>query len=653
MRVGVYVCHCGINIAKTVDVERVVKEISKMPNVVICRDYHYMCSDPGQELIKKDINRYGLNSIVIAACSPRMHFKTFQEALKSAKLNPYMLEMANIREQCSWVHDDVEEATKKAIALVKSAVAKAAQLEPLVENDSPVVPAALVIGGGIAGIQSALDIANAGFKVYLVEREPSIGGHMAQFDKTFPTLDCAACILTPKMVDVSRHRKIELLAYSEVDDVTGFIGNFHVKVRRKPRYVDEERCVACGDCATECRLFNRIDSEFDEGLGKRAAIYVPFPQAVPLKYTIDPERCLFLTRGKCGDSPKCVDVCDANAIEFDQEGRTVEFDVGTIVVATGYDSFDATKKPELMYDKLPNVINGLQYERFFAPNGPTGGELVMPDGTVPKKVVFVSCVGSRDKKVGNPYCSRICCMYSTKQAHLTKERVPDADVTVFYCDVRAFGKGYEEFYERVQEEGVKYRRGLVSEIYRDDDGKVHVRAEDTLLGEPIDLEADLVVLATGIVPKATTRSLAQKLHISHSPDGFLLEAHPKLRPVDTVTDGIFLAGCAQGPKDIPDTVAQAGAAAAHAIDILAKGKITIEPYNAVVNPDLCGGCRICEMLCPFDAHHYNEAKGVMEINDTLCKGCGVCGAGCPAGAITLNLFRNKQIICQIGAILDE
>jgi len=652
MRVGVYVCHCGINIAKNVDVDRVVGEISKLPNVIQCRDYHYMCSDPGQELIKKDINKYELNSIVIAACSPRMHLKTFQETLKSAKLNPYMLEMANIREHCSWVHDDKEAATIKAIALVRSAVAKAALLEPLVDNDSPVVPATLVIGGGIAGIQAALDVAEAGYKVYLVEKGPSIGGHMAQFDKTFPTLDCAACILTPKMVDVSKHKNIELLTYSEVEDISGFIGKFNVRVKRKPRYVNEDRCVACGDCAIECRLSGRVDNEFDEGLGKRSAIYVPFPQAVPLKYTIDPEHCLFLTRGKCGKSPKCVDVCDANAIDFEQLPKVEEFEVGTIIVATGYDTFDAAKKPEFNYENIPNVITGIEYERFFAPNGPTGGELVLSDGTVPKNIVFASCVGSRDKKVGNPYCSRVCCMYAAKQAHLTKERAPDADVTVFYCDVRAFGKGYEEFYERVQGEGVKYRRGLVSEIY-EEDGKIHVRGEDSLIGTPVDVEADLVVLATGMVPNKDTRKLSQMLHISNSPDGFFLEAHPKLRPIDTATDGIFLAGCAQGPKDIPDTVAQAGAAAAHSIDVLAKGKITIEPYNAVVNPDVCGGCRICEVLCPFDAHHFNDVKGVMEINDTLCKGCGVCGAACPSGAISLNLFRNKQIISQIEAILND
>ena len=651
MRVGVYICHCGINIAKTVDINRVVEAIGGMEGVKVCRDYQYMCSDPGQELIKKDINKFELNTVVVAACSPRMHLTTFQSTLKSAKLNPYMIEMANIREQCSWVHEDKEEATKKAIAMVRSAVSKASLLEPLVENEVPVTRAALVIGGGITGIQSALDIANAGYKVYLVEREPSIGGHMAQFDKTFPTLDCAACILTPKMVDVAQHPNIELLTYSDVEDISGFIGNFKATVRKKPRYVNADSCVSCGDCAEACRLAGRVPNAFDMGLAKRSAIYVPFPQAVPLTYTVDPDACLLLTRGKCGKSPKCVDVCTANAIDFTQEAETVELEVGTIVVATGYDEFDPTLKPELHLRENPNVFTGLQFERFFAPNGPTGGELVV-NGAVPKRIVFASCTGSRDKRVGNPYCSRVCCMYIAKQAHLVKERVPDAQITVFYCDVRAFGKGYEEFYERVQKEGVQYRRGLVSEIY-EENGVTHVRAEDSLLGIPLDIEADLVVLGTGMIPKPDAKALAQKLHISNSSDGFFLEAHPKLRPIDTVTDGIFVAGAAQGPKDIPDSVAQAGAAAAHSIDILAKGKITIEPYNAVVNPDLCGGCRICEALCPFDAHHYDEKKRIMAINDTLCKGCGVCGAGCPAGAISLNHFRDSQILAQIGAVLHD
>jgi heterodisulfide reductase subunit A len=651
MGVAVYICHCGVNIAKTVDVKKVVEEIEKMPEVSVCRDYQYMCSDPGQELVKKDINKHQPSSIVIAACSPRMHFPTFQGTLKEAKMNPYCLEMANIREQCSWVHEDKEKATDKAISLVKSAVAKASLLEPLVENEVPVTPAALVIGGGIAGIQSALDIAEAGYKVYLVEREPSIGGHMAQFDKTFPTLDCAACILTPKMVDVARHPNIELRAYSEVEDINGYIGNFKVKIRKKPRYVSEEHCVACGDCATECRLADRIPNEFDHNLSKRSAIYVPFPQAVPLKYTIDPERCLMITRGKCGKSPKCVDACSANAIDFEQKEEVEEVEVGTIVVATGYREFDPAQKPELHYSDLDNVLTGLQFERIFAPNGPTSGELVI-NGKVPKKIAFASCTGSRDKRVGNPYCSRVCCMYIAKQAHLVKEHTPDAEVTVYYCDVRAFGKGYEEFYERVQKEGVHYRRGLISEVF-DEDGKVHVRGEDSLMAEPFDEEVDLLVLGTGIIPNSDSNEMGQLLHISNSSDGFYLEAHPKLRPVDTVTDGIFLAGCAQGPKDIPDTVAQAGAAAAHVIDVLSKGKITIEPYNAVVDSDLCGGCRICESLCPYDAHHFNEEKGIMEINDTLCKGCGVCGAACPAGAISLNHFRDTQIFAQIGAVLND
>ena len=649
MGVAVYICHCGVNIAKTVDVKKVVEEIEKMPEVTICRDYQYMCSDPGQELVKKDINKYQPSSVVIAACSPRMHYPTFQGTLKEAKMNPYCLEMANIREQCSWVHEDKERATEKAVSLVKSAVAKASLLEPLESTKIPVTHSALVIGGGIAGIQSALDIANSGYKVYLVEREPSIGGHMAKFDKTFPTLDCAACILTPKMVDVARHPNIELLTYSEVERIDGSVGSFHVTVRERPRYVDMETCTGCGQCASACRLAGRILSDFDYGLAKRSAIYVPFPQAVPLKYTIDPDSCLMITRGKCGKSPSCVEACDRGAIDFEQVEKVHEFDVGAVVVATGYNEFQAKQRPEFGYDRFENVLTGLELERYFSPNGPTGGKLVI-NGKVPKSVVFVSCVGSRDKRVGNAYCSRVCCMYIAKQAHLIKEKLPDTDVTVMYTDMRAFGKGYEEFYERVQKEGVHYRRGNAAEVY-EEDGRLHVRAEDTLLGEPYEVEADLVVLGTGLRPPSSADGIASMLHLSRSSDKFFLEAHPKLRPVDTVIDGVFLAGCAQGPKDIPDSVAQACGAASHVVNLLSKDHIDAEPIIAIVNEDGCVGCRTCEQLCPYEAHAFDEKRGVMTINKALCKGCGSCAAACPSGSISMNHFRDDQIVAQLLEVL--
>jgi heterodisulfide reductase subunit A len=438
-------------------------------------------------------------------------------------------------------------------------------------------PAALVIGGGIAGIQAALDIADAGFKVYLVEREPSIGGRMAQLDKTFPTLDCSSCILTPKMVDVGRHPNIELLTYSEVVDCQGQVGDFRVKVKKKPRYVHEDLCTGCGLCAEAC-VWKKIPSEFDAGVAMRSAAYIQFPQAVPLKAVIDEQTCLYLTRGKCGR--KCEQACDAGAIDFEMKEELVDLQVAAIIVATGFDPFDPHLKPELGYD-YPNVITALEFERLASASGPTRGVITL-NGKEPKDVVFIQCVGSRDQTVGNEYCSRVCCMYTAKQAHLVEERIPKANVTIFYMDVRAFGKGYEEFYDRVKREGVMYRRGSVSEIYKRGE-RVVVRAEDTLLGEPLEMEADLVVLAVGVVPRADVEDVAELLNLERSPDGFFAEAHPKMRPVDTLRDGIYLAGCCQGPKDIPDTVAQAKAAASSAIVILRQQKVKLETQTGVLD----------------------------------------------------------------------
>jgi heterodisulfide reductase subunit A len=439
--------------------------------------------------------------------------------------------------------------------------------------------AALIIGAGIAGIQAALDIAEAGMQVYLVEREPAIGGRMAQLDKTFPTLDCSACILTPKTVEVARHPNIELLTYSEVVDVQGRAGDFRVRVKKKPRYIDVDLCTGCGLCAEACRMHGRILSEFDAGMGKRAPTYVPFPQAVPLKYTIDPETCLFLTRGRCGKEFLCKEACAADAIDFDQKEEFVELNVGAIIVATGFDPFDATEKPEFGYGVYDNVITGLEFERLVSSSGPTMGKVKL-NGLEPQEVVFIHCVGSRDKQVGNPYCSRVCCMYTAKQAHLVHEKMPDAMVTVLYMDIRAFGKGFEEFYDRVREEGAFYRRGNPSEIIKRGD-KLVVCAEDTLLGQPVEVEADLVVLAVGLKPRGDFGAVAAMLGLEHDAHGFFSEAHAKIKPVETGVPGVYLAGCCQGPKDIPDTVAHAKAAASAVIIQLAQGRL-----GRVIQPEL-------------------------------------------------------------------
>lgn len=644
-RVGVYVCHCGINIAGVIDVEEVVKYAKKLKGVVVAKEDKYMCSDPGQETIKKDILEHKLNRIVVAACSPRMHEPTFRTACQEAGLNPYLFDMANIREHASWVHmNEPEKATQKAKDLVRMAVAKAKLLEPLKNPKVSVIKKALVIGGGVAGIQASLDLAEQGFKVYLVEKTPSIGGVMAQLDKTFPTMDCSACILTPKMVDVSRHPNIELLTYSEVKEVDGYIGNFRVKVEIKPRFVKEDACTGCGQCADACPV--EVPNEFDLGLGTRKAVYVPFPQAVPLIYTIDDENCV-----GCG---MCDNTCDADAIEFDQKPKTVTLNVGTIIVATGFKVFDARRKEEYGYGVYDNVINGLEFERLINASGPTGGKLLRPsDGKEPKSIGFVQCVGSRDKTVGNPYCSRVCCMYAIKNARLYKEKHPDSEIYIFYMDIRTFGKGYEEFYESAQEDyGVKFIRGRPGKIEEDPKTKnLIVKVEDTLLGKNLEIELDLGVLSVGLEPPADADELQKLLRTNRGADGFFMEAHPKLRPVDTLTEGLFLAGTAQGPKDIPDTVVQGSAAASRAAIPMATGEVEVEPIVASVDGDKCIGCRICERVCEFGAIEVIERKAV--VNDVLCKGCGGCAGACPTGAMQIRHFKDDQIMAMVCAAFEE
>lgn len=653
MRIGVYLCHCGINIKATVDVAKLTKFAEKLPDVKVARDYLYLCSDPGQNLIKKDLEEFQLDRVVVAACSPRMHELTFRNVLGSAGLNRYLFEMANIREQCSWVHQEKKTATEKAQSILAASVQKVALLEPLTEKEVSVTPAVLVIGGGIAGIQAALDIADAGYKVYLVEKDPSIGGHMIQLDKTFPTLDCSACILTPKMSEVGNHPNVELISYAEVADVKGYVGNFEVTVRKKPRYIDETKCNACGLCVSYCPI--EIPNPYNLNLSKMKSIYIPYAQAVPACYLIDPESCRYLLKNEC---KQCEQVCRGlKAIDFKQKDQAITIQVGAIIVATGFDTFDPKQKPEFGYGLYPNVITGLEFERLVNASGPTMGEIVIK-GKKPQEVVFIQCVGSRDKTVGNEYCSRVCCMYTAKQAHLVREKIPDAQLTIFYMDVRAFGKGFEEFYNRVKLEGVKYRRGNPSEIYQQGD-KLIVKAEDTLLGELVEVEADLVVLAVGLVPSKSTEAVSKLLKLSRSPDQFLLEAHPKLRPVDTASDGIFLAGCCQGPKDIPDTVAQASGAASKALILISQEKVKTEAQTSIVNEALCRGCGFCVAVCPYGAiepkaiEKAGEVKQVASVNDALCKGCGMCVPTCFSGAIQQKSFTDDQLLSMVSVLGEK
>ncbi len=641
-RIGVYVCHCGINIGGVVSVPDLIEYAETLPNVEIAREYKFFCSDVGQKMIKEDIEAGLVNRVIVAACSPRMHEPTFRIACKEAGLNQFLFEMANIREHSTWVHmKEPEGAYETAKDHIRMAVAKSRELVPLEVQKVSVEPSCLIIGGGIAGMNAALDLATEGYKVYLVEKTPTIGGHMAQLDKTFPTMDCSSCILTPKMSEVSREKNIELLTYSEVVEVTGYIGNFDVTILKKPHYVDQVKCTACGICVDSCPI--TVGNEFELGLATRKAIYVPFPQAVPGQYTIDMDNCI-----KCGICER-IDVCEPEAIKFDDEPEYLKVKVGTIIVATGWDLYDPTELKQYGYGRYPNVITGFQMERLLSSFGPVIGKPVRPsDLKEPHSIAFLQCVGSRNfREGGNQYCSRVCCMYATKQARQYKEKHPDADIYIFYMDIRAFGKGYEEFYESAgRNYGINYVRGRIAEVTEDDNHNVIIRAEDTLLQQPVELTVDLFILSCGLEPRADADVITSLLRIQRSADGFFLEAHPKLRPVDTLTEGIFIAGVAQGPKDIPDAVAQAKGAASSAAGLMAKGEVEIEPFFAVVRPERCIGCGMCVENCAYGAIELVDDKRfgtIAKINEALCKGCGACSGNCRCSAIDIKGFTGEQI----------
>ncbi len=659
-RIGVFVCHCGTNIAGTVDVKTVAETLGREPSVVYSVDYTYMCSESGQNLIKDAIRDYRLTGVVVCSCSPRMHENTFRKAAAAAGLNPYMVEIANIREQCSWIHKDVQEGTEKAIVLGRAAIAKVQLNAPLIAGESPVIKRALVIGGGIAGIQTALDIADAGFEVDIVEKKPTIGGKMTQLDKTFPTLDCAACILTPKMVECAQNELINIYSYSEVDAVSGFVGNFSVKIRKKARYVDEAKCTGCGLCTEKCPV-KKVPNEFNLGMDNRRAVYIPFAQAVPKVATIDADHCNMLKNGKCG---VCAKVCTAGAINYKQTDEIVERQYGAIVVATGFEPIKVDKYDEYAYSQSKDVITSLEFERITNAAGPTAGKLLRPsDGKHPHTIVFIQCVGSRcTPEKGKSYCSKICCMYTAKHAMLTREKYPDTDVYVFYIDVRTPGKNFDEFYRRATEEyGVHYIKGAVGKVSPKSDGTLEVQASDLIMNEQLHINADLVVLAAAIEPDKTARPLATMLTASMDTNDFFTEAHPKLRPVESPTAGIFLSGACQGPKDIPETVSQAGAAAAKVIGLLAKNKLTCNPCVAHSDELLCNGCSSCANVCPYGAITYSEKefrmpdrttkmRRVASVNPAVCQGCGACTVTCPSGAMDLHGFSNRQIMAEVDAI---
>ncbi len=664
-KIGVFVCHCGENISATVDCAKVAETAGKYDGVAFSVDYKYMCSDPGQSLIKSAIAEKGLTGVVVASCSPRMHEPTFRKACAEAGLNPFMCEMANLREHCSWVHEKGEATTEKAIDLVRILVEKVKYNHELTSIKVPVTKTALVIGGGIAGIQASLDIANTGHKVILIEKDPSIGGHMSQLSETFPTLDCSQCILTPRMVEVAQHSNITLYTYSELESLEGFIGNFKARIRRKSKSIDEKLCTGCGQCTTKCPV-KKIPSEFNEGLGKRTAIYVPFPQAVPNKPVIDRKNCTYYIKGKC---KVCEIVCPTGAIRFDQEDQIMEVEVGAIVIATGFTVKQPDFFPEYGYGKYADVITGLQFERLASASGPTLGEIRRPsDGKIPEKIVFLACAGSRDPAKGIPYCSKICCMYIAKHAMLYQHKVHGGKSYVFYMDIRAGGKQYEEFVRRaIEDDGVNYIRGRVSRIY-EKNGKLIVNGVDTLLNAmPVEIEADMVVLATAGVANEGAEELAQKLHISYDPYKFFAEAHPKLKPVETNTAGIFLAGACQAPRDIPESVAMASGAAVKVAGLFSQDELTREPIIAVVNRQAppvyssCVGCFLCVSACPYQAIEKEEIKNrngeiiksVAKVNPGLCQGCGTCVAFCRTKSIDIQGYTHEQMYTEVMALLNE
>ncbi|WP_296662489.1 MULTISPECIES: CoB--CoM heterodisulfide reductase iron-sulfur subunit A family protein [unclassified Treponema] len=668
-RIGVFVCHCGTNIAGTVDVAKVAEELGKVNGVVYSTHYTYMCSSAGQKMIEDKIHELNLTGVVLCSCSPRMHEKTFRSCAERAGLNAYKVEVANIREQCSWVMKEMGDATEKAIALGKAAVAKTILDTPLIEGETPMTKRALVIGGGIAGITAALDIADAGFPVDIVEKDYTVGGKMAKLDKTFPTLDCASCIVTPKMTEVSQNPNIRILSYSEVAGVKGYIGNFEVDIKRHPRYVDEAKCTGCGACIEKCPN-KKVPNAFNLNLNNRKAIDIPFAQAVPKVAAISADYCLHmkgLKNGKDNVCGFCEKACAAGAINFHQEETMLTEKYGAIIVATGYNPISLEKFDEYAYSQSPDVVSSLEFERLCNASGPTNGHLLRPsDGKEPKNIVFVQCVGSRcsaDSTKGHEYCSKICCMYTAKHAILTRDHYPDTNITVFYIDVRTPGKNFDEFYRRaVEQYGVHYIKGQVGKVTPLSDGTLDVQGSDLILNRQVHIKADMVVLAASIEADKSARPLATMLTTSMDNNDFFLEAHAKLRPVESPTAGIFLAGCCQGPKDIPETVAQSSGAAAKAICLLVKDKLKNNPCTANPNENACNGCGQCANVCPYGAITYIEknfrgpnrttiTRRVSQVNKAMCHGCGACTVACPSGAMDLLGFSNKQILAEVDSVL--
>lgn len=643
MRIGVYICHCGLNIAHVINVDTLKEKSTNLENVVLVKNLPFMCSETGQETIIEDIKTDDLTHILVAACTPKLHESTFRRVLEKAGLNQYMLEMVNIREQCSWVHmEEPQLATQKAFDMIRMGIARLKLLDPLNVKKVTANKDILVIGGGVAGIEAAINLADSGYHVHMVEKESTIGGRMALLNEVFPTNDCSICVLAPKMNDVQQHPFINLITYAEVTEVKGFSGNFDITVTKKPRYVLEDKCKGCVDeCSRVCPI--SIPNKFDMNIGKTKAINLPIPQAVPQVAYIDNDFCV-----GCG---LCLQACPADAIDYGMQEEQISFKVGAIILASGSKLFDASRKQEYGYGIYADVITNMELERLLNATGPTKGNVLVPSTQdVPKTVSFIQCVGSRDETVGNSYCSRICCMSSMKNAQLLKERYPDINIKIHYIDIRAYGEMYEEYYIRSQSMGIDFIRGKVSEVQKDFNDKLFLRFEDTLSGTIYEEHSDLVVLSTGIEATDDSDKIGRMLNLSRRPDNFFASAHPKMRPIESHIKGIYVVGCASGPKEIQASISQGLAASAKAMQLLSKGEIETDPQSAHVFSDKCIGCKICEDSCQFGKIKVQDGQAL--VDELTCYACGACSASCPTNAIEMRNSTDNQIFAQIKAATE-
>ncbi|MHC1628357.1 MAG: hydrogenase iron-sulfur subunit [Candidatus Nezhaarchaeales archaeon] len=642
-KIVIFVCRCGTNIAGVVNVDKVLEHFSGREGVIV-KDHEHCCSDDGLRKIKETLKEEKASRLIIACCTPSLHGELFKRAAEEVGLNRGYVEIVNIREQCSWVHfHDPERATIKAIDLIEMALAAAPYASPAKIVKVPVEKAVLIIGGGVAGVTAALSLADMGFKVYLVEKDGFIGGHMAKWDKVFPTLDCSICVLGPQLSKAYNHPNIEVLTLSEVKSIKGVPGNYEVEVLKKARYVDEKLCNGCNKCLEVCPI--QLPNEYDYGIGFRAAIVKPSPEAVPQAPYIDLKNCIGCY---C-----CVGVCDPKAINFKDEDKILKLKVGAIIIAVGFKPFDPRKLEEYGYGRIPDVVTGAEYERMLNSTGPTKGRIIrISDGVEPKRIAFIQCVGSRSDRIGHRYCSRVCCNYAIKQAIQTKLMKPDMDITIFYIDIRASGKLAEEAYRRAMDMGVNFVKGRIGEIRRTKDGKLRIFYEDILDGKFKEEDFDLVVLSIGMEPQEGLRELAVMMGVQLSEDGFLAEYHLKLNPADTFSKGIYVAGACTGPKDITEAVSQAGLAASRVAELLGKGEVELEVYAPTIDESQCKLCFNCVRACPFGA--LKMGKGKVEIDEIACRGCGACLAACPTGALKPpGYLTNEQISAMLKALLSR